>query len=112
MDTPAQNERRKERRYIVSDMEARLDGTPVPIVDISCSAVRVVRPADFAVRDRAYDLLFALERDGSMTMYRVVGTIVRHTDMCVVLHYPEPVEGWEDVLKAFDCFETTQLFEL
>lgn len=112
MGTLVRRERRKERRYIVSDVEARVDGSPLPIVDISCSAVRLVRPADFIVRDRTYDLVFALERDGTMAMYRVVGTIVRQTDLCVVMFYQAPIDGWEDLIRSFDCFETTQLSQL
>ncbi len=93
-------------------IEAHVDGVVCPIVDISRSAVRVVKPDGFLPRDRAYDLVFDIDQPGVLSRYRVEGHLIRCTDIYFVLGYQAPIAQWEELLRSLDCFESLQLAEI
>jgi hypothetical protein len=103
-------ERRKERRYIVVGIAATADGQACSIVDISPTAVRLVRPGGVPLA-RTYTVVFAIE-GGSLRTYTVPATLIRNTETCFVLKYDPPVASWEDILRAMDTFEQTRLIDV
>lgn len=103
-------ERRKEERYVVVGIEALLDGLPCPIVDISRSAVRLLKPGSGRVEPTA-DLVFRLKAPGRgrERCYRVAASLVRSTDVEMIYGYVPPCERWENMLRDRDTFIQTRL---
>lgn len=104
-------ERRKERRYIVVGIAATADGQACSIVDISPTAVRLVRPQGVPLTQQTYTVVFVVE-DGSSRFYTVPATLVRKTGTCFVLKYEPPLASWEDILRSMDTFEQTRLMNV
>jgi hypothetical protein len=105
-------ERRAEVRYIVSGMTAAIDGAECEILDISVSAVRLVRPAGFQPDGRRYGVCFTINDGRGIATHAVTGRLIRTTELCVVLGYAAPVSYWENVLRSLDVFESNRLHTL
>src|SRR5512134_2301171 len=92
------DERRRQRRYIVAGVSARVDGEACPIADISATAVRLLRPYDLPITRRTYTLVFTFDEAQPRQTYTVSATLVRCTESCFVLRYDSPVPTWESLL--------------
>ncbi len=103
-------ERRKETRYVVIGVEAVLSGTPCTIVDISSSAVRLLKPEGTKVEETA-EIVFRLKAlgRGRGRSCRVQASLVRQTELELIYRYPLPCERWEHLLRARDTFIQTRL---
>lgn len=106
-------DRRKEARYVVVGIEALLDGTPWPIIDISRSAVRLLKPAGAPVNASA-EIVFRLKAmgRGRAHSYPVAASLIRATDLELIYGYPLPCARWEERLRARDTFLQTRLTAL
>jgi hypothetical protein len=109
---PASAERRRERRYIVVGVRASVDGEACPIVDMSATAVRLLRPRGLAVRKRPYTVAFTIGGATEPGTFTVSATLVRSTDTQFVLRYRPPVPDWEALIRSMDTLEQTKLSEL
>lgn len=109
---PTSAERRQERRYIVIGVRASVDGEACPIVDISASAVRLLRPQGWPVGKQAYTIAFTVDGAMEPSTFTVSATLVRYTDSQFVLMYVPPVPDWEMLICSMDTFEQTKLSEL
>jgi hypothetical protein len=109
---PTSAERRQERRYIVAGVRASVDGEACPIVDISASAVRLLRPHGWPVGKQAYTITFTVDSAVQPGTFTVSATLVRYTDSQFVLRYLPPVPDWEMLIRSMDTFEQTRLSEL
>ena len=107
-------ERRKERRYVVVGMDVLLDGQVCPILDISRSAVRVLKPATLPPIDQPVSLILRRQtrarRHGDA--YAVVGRFVRATPMDITFGYDPPRPNWEAIIRRHDTFKRTHLVEV
>ena len=110
--TRAADERRRQRRYIVAGVSARVDGEACPIADISATAVRLLRPYDLPITRRTYALVFTFDQAGQQQTYAVSATLVRYTESCFVLRYDLPVPSWESLLRSADTLEQTRLSQI
>lgn len=107
-------ERRTERRHIVVGMEACVDGEACPILDISRSAVRVLRSPSIKCSSQTVELLFRVkERSGRNSReHRVTGQVIRQTNLDIVFGYKPPTRRWEATLRAHDTFHQTRLTDI
>ena len=107
------HERRKEARYVVIGIDATLDGTPCTIVDISPSAVRLLR-LDGASAEATAQIAFAIKAQGRYRRrsFRVMATLVRSNEIELIYKYPLPSKQWEQILRTHDTFVLTQLTTL
>jgi hypothetical protein len=107
-------ERRKQRRYIVVGMEASVEGEACPILDISLSAVRVLRSSRTEFRGQQLEIVIRVKGRRSQTSreYRVTGRVIRSTELDVVFDYDPPTRQWEATLRAHDTFHHTLLREI
>lgn len=107
-------ERRKERRYIVVGMDASLGGEACPIIDISRSAVRLLKAPSLPSRDRPVDIVLRVQgrKPGTFREFTVNGSFIRETHVDVVFGYEAPTKQWESTLRAHDTFKLTHLVEL
>jgi hypothetical protein len=105
-------DRRREPRYVVTGCSARLDGEACSVLDVSPSAVRLVRPASFAPSTETHTLMFEIEPGVCRLRVDVPAWIVRTTDVTVVLGYRKPFEGWHELLKSLDTFKINSLKQL
>ena len=94
---PTSAERRQERRYIV---------------DMSATAVRLLRPRRLPVRKQVYTVAFTLDGATQPGSFTVSATLVRYTDSQFVLRYRPPVPDWETLIRSMDTFEQTKLSEI
>lgn len=102
-------ERRKEQRYIVIEMTLTLDGEPAAILDISRSAVRVVRPDGFVERDAPYALVFETGEGRRRRTFPVAARLVRASHVDAVFEYAPPSRRWNAMLRARDTFQLSRL---
>lgn len=104
-------ERRREFRYRPVGIEARIDGVAAAIVDVSRSAVRVLRsPETTGAAERVeIEFLVRARRRRPPRSWRVAGHIVRCGVLDVTYRYEPPSDQWERVLRAHDSFEQTKL---
>jgi hypothetical protein len=107
--TSVADERRRQRRYIVAGVSARVDGEACPIADISATAVRLLRPFDLPITRRTYSLEFTFDEAEQQQTYTVSATLVRRTERCFVLRYDSPAPTWESLLRSADTLEQTRL---
>lgn len=107
-------ERRKEHRYIVVGMEAYLDGVSCPIIDISRSAVRLLRSSEAEFKDHPRDLVLRVQgrTRRSCREYKVIGHFIRGSGIDSVFGYVPPTKRWEAILRAHDTFLQTRLMEI
>ena len=96
----------------MAGVRASVDGEACPIIDISASAVRLLRPHGWPVGKQAYTITFAIDSAVQPGTFTVSATLVRYTDSQFVLRYLPPVPGWEMVIRSMDTFEQTKLSEL
>ena len=108
------HERRREPRHVVVGLEACLDAVPCTIVDVSRSAVRLLKPEGFIVGHEPVNIIFRLSESmhGQRRSFRVIGHLVRSTDIEIIYHYTPPTSRWEFLLHALDTFAQTQLTRL
>jgi|APTNR8051073442_1049403.scaffolds.fasta_scaffold05836_4 hypothetical protein len=106
-------ERRKEARYVVIGIEAVLNGAPCTIVDISSSAVRLLKP-EGASAEATADIAFTMKAQGRFRRrsFRVLATLVRSNEIELIYRYSPPNQQWEEMLRAHDTFVLTQLTSL
>jgi hypothetical protein len=78
-------ERRKEPRYPVTGVDAEIDGVRCRICDISASALRVERPGGLPIADRPYQVDVRVTEGSKRLLFRILGTVIRHTDDFLVL---------------------------
>ena len=102
-------ERRKEQRYIVIEMTALVDGAPCTILDISRTAVRLLRPDGFVEKETPYSLVFETGKGGRRRLWAVGARFVRTTGVDFVLGYAPPSRRWEAMLRARDTFQLSLL---
>lgn len=108
------SERRKERRHIVVDMDAYLDGVLCPIIDISRTAVRLLTSSVDEPQDHPRELVLRVQGRArrSCREYRVSVWFIRGSCVDVVYGYQPPTKRWEATLRAHDTFQQTRLLEL
>lgn len=108
------NERRKEHRYIVVGMEAYLDGVSCPIIDISRSAVRLLRASEAEFQDNPRDLILRVQgrTRRSCREYKLIGRFIRGSSIDTVFGYDPPTKRWEATLRAHDTFLQLRLMEI
>lgn len=84
-------------------MRATVGGVECAILDISASGVRLLKPERDLPTQPEYDLVFEVEDADAARAYRVVGTLLRSTDISFVLGYRMPPEAnWEAVIRSHD----------
>jgi len=107
----SRHERRKQYRHVVVGLQALLDGVPAPIIDISRTAVRLLKPQDFIPRECRYDIVFVVVGSPPRRplAYRVSGELTRSTEIELVYHYAPPIRNWERMLRENDSFLQTAL---
>jgi hypothetical protein len=107
-------DRRKEARYVVIGIDATLNGMQCTIVDISASAVRLLRPDDLGTPVPNGQIVFRLAPQDSYRRrtFRVSASLLRWTDLELIYSYPLPSKQWETMLQAHDTFLQTQLTAL
>lgn len=107
-------ERRKERRYIVVGMDVCLGGKIYPIIDISRSAVRLLKSRANPTYALQADIVLRVEgRTRSIHReYTVRGWFIRGTNIDAVFGYEPPTKQWEATLRAHDTFNQTRLMEI
>lgn len=102
-------ERRRERRFLVSDMTAQVNGIICPIADISRTAVRLLRPASLVIEHGPWRLCLAYTIAGSGNFVEMEAHLIRFGPSFIVLKYIPPHERWQDDLRALDTFEHTKI---
>lgn len=98
---------------MVVGINAVVNGAPCPIIDISCSGVRFLRPAGLDAAATAL-IEFTLARCGRRQgrSVRVEGVLVRTTALDATYRYQPPLPQWEALLRAHDTFAQTALSRL
>jgi hypothetical protein len=107
-------DRRKEHRYIPAGLRAEVGGESCPILDVSRSAIRVLRPAQSLALRGKISLRFAIDEHpvhGSLS-FAVEAQVVRENDRHVVLRYKAPTSDWEDIIKSLDIFDNMSIEQL
>jgi len=101
-------ERRKEVRHIVVGIEAHIDGAIWPIVDISRSGVRLLKPLGYDRGAGVVEIEFVLLARRHRTV-TVTGHWLRDSRFDIVFRYTPPTSCWERTLRSLDSFAQTAL---
>lgn len=110
--TDDHSDRRKEPRHVVGDIDAQIDGQECAVLDISASAVRVLKPGGYNEGDSIHRLVLKIAQAEYEVFVNVSSTEIRRSTADLVLRYTPPFEGWALLLRSLDTFEQTKLAEL
>ena len=102
-------ERRREERFLVSNMTARVNGLDCPIIDISRTAVRLLRPAGLVIDPGPWRLCLAYSIGGSGNFVEMEARLIRFGPGFIVLKYLPPHDRWQEDLRALDTFEHAKI---
>lgn len=110
--TDDHSDRRKEPRYVVGDIDAQIDGKDSTVLDISASAVRVLKPNGYNQTNSAHRLVLKIVQAEYEISVHVASSEIRQSNVDLVLGYTPPFAGWAHLLRSLDTFEQTKLSEL
>ncbi len=103
------DERRREPRYVVDGLRAELDGQPSEILDISASALRLLRSPAGGQCAAEVRLRLSAEAGFPAVDLRSHATLIRFTPDAMVYAYRAEIAEWPFLLKAFDTFQDLSL---
>lgn len=101
-------ERRKEQRHVVVGIAAEVNGQPWTIVDISRSAVRLLKPQGYTAAPTHHVIGFTTD-EAPNNKITVAAEIVRSTPLEIVFQYKPPFHGWNALIRKHDTFLLTKL---